>query len=174
MDVEVRPATTSDVPALSALAKRSWFDAFGASVPPDEADAELDATRSEAYFGDALTCHTILVAEANGVLLGYVQFGEVNIQELEVRPGDQELQRLYVETAEQGRGVGRALMEAALRHPRLADAPRVYLQVWDENERAVRMYERSGFRTVGHTRFTIGSGEVVEDLVMLLDRSTAH
>ena len=56
----------------------------------------------------------------------------------------------------------------------IAEATRVYLQVWDRNERAVRMYERSGFRAVGRTRFTIGSGEVVEDLVMLLDRDTAN
>ena len=56
----------------------------------------------------------------------------------------------------------------------IAEATRVYLQGWDRNERAVRMYERAGFRTVGRTRFTIGSGEVVEDLVMLLDRDTAN
>jgi|SRR5581483_4341830 len=174
MDVEVRPANAGDLPALSALAKRSWFDAFGHSVSPEEAEAELEATRSEEYFGDALTRDSILIAEVNGRLLGYVQFGDVSIEEAEARPGDQELHRLYVETAEHGRGVGRALVDAALHHPRLAGASRIYLQVWERNDRAVRMYRRAGFRTVGRTRFTIGAGEVVEDLVMLLDQDTAH
>src|SRR5581483_8696186 len=117
--------------------KRSWFDAFGHSVSPEEAEAELEATRSEEYFGDALTRDSILVAEVNGRLLGYVQFGDVSIEEVEARPGDQELHRLYVETAEHGRGVGRALVDAALHHPRLAGASRIYLQVWERNDRAV-------------------------------------
>ena len=42
----------------------------------------------------------------------------------------------------------------------------------DRNERAVGLYERLGFRTIGTTRFTIGAGEVAEDLLMVLDKST--
>jgi ribosomal protein S18 acetylase RimI-like enzyme len=62
-------------------------------------------------------------------------------------------------------------MRAALRHPRLATAGRVYLQVWETNERAMRLYESLGSRAVGTTTFTLGSGTVGQDLVMLLDRS---
>jgi diamine N-acetyltransferase len=169
----IRPATPSDVPALSDLAKRTWSDAFGYSVTPDEEAVELDETRSEAYFAGALRRSTILVAEADGVLLGYVQFGDVDIREVDARSGDQELHRIYVETELHGRGLGRSLMNTALQHPRLASASRIFLQVWERNERAVRLYESLGFRTVGTTTFTIGSGEVAEDLVMVLDRDRA-
>jgi ribosomal protein S18 acetylase RimI-like enzyme len=103
------------------------------------------------------------------VLLGYVQFGDVGIPEVEPEPGDEGLQRLYVETALQGRGLGRSLLEAALRHPRLTEAKRIFLQVWEENERAVRLYESFGFRRAGTTTFAIGA-EVMEDLVMVLER----
>ena len=77
-----------------------------------------------------------------------------------------------VETELQGRGIGRKLMEAALRHPRLAGARRIFLQVWEENERALRLYEHLGFERLGTTRFTVGT-EVMEDLVMVLDRRDA-
>jgi ribosomal protein S18 acetylase RimI-like enzyme len=110
--------------------------------------------------------NTILVAEANGELRGYVQFGDVDIAEVDVRPGDQELQRLYVDAGLHGTGVGRRLLEEALRHPRLATARRIYLQAWDQNERALRLYESVGFRIVGTTRFILGTEEV-EDLVMM-------
>lgn len=106
--------------------------------------------------------------------MGYVQFGDVDIPEVEVQPGDQELHRIYVETAMHGQGLGRQLMDAALGHPRLADAPRIYLTVWEQNERAVRLYESLGFENVGTTTVTIGSTEVGQDLVMLLDRSDAR
>jgi ribosomal protein S18 acetylase RimI-like enzyme len=100
--------------------------------------------------------------------VGYVQFGDVGIPEVEVRPGDRGLQRLYVETALQGRGLGRRLLEAGLRHPRLAEAERIFLQVWDRNERAVRLYESFGFRKTGTTTFKVG-GEVMQDVVMVLE-----
>ncbi len=168
----IRPATFSDVPALSELARRTWSDAFGEGVSPDDEALELDESRSEIYFAKTLREKTILVAEEDGALLGYVQFGNVAIREVQVQPGDQGLERLYVETAVQGRGLGRRLMDAALQHPRLAEARRIFLQVWDQNEPAVRLYESLGFHKVGTTTFAVGS-RVMEDLVMLLDRSDA-
>jgi ribosomal protein S18 acetylase RimI-like enzyme len=171
MRVNLRPAEEADVPELSALAKRTWADAFGSSVSTEDLAAELENTRSEEYFRAALAADTILVAELDGDLVGYVQFGDVTIPEVEVRPGDQGLRRVYVETDRHGRGIGRALMNAALAHPRLAAARRIYLAVWEKNANAIGLYESLGFRTVGTTRFTIGSGEVAEDLVMLLERT---
>ena len=159
--IAVRPARPNDVPAIAALARRSWLDEFGDSVPP-EAAAEEAASRSEAYFASALATDTILVADDGGAIAGFAQFD------------DAELHRLYVETALQGRGIGRALLEAALEHPRLAGAERVVLQVWEQNERAVRLYESAGFRRAGTRSFTIGSGEQVEDLVLVLDRETGR
>jgi hypothetical protein len=69
----IRPATPNDVPALSVLAKRTWCEAFGSSVSLDQAAAELEETRSEAYFTRALREQTILVAEKNDALVGYVR-----------------------------------------------------------------------------------------------------
>jgi diamine N-acetyltransferase len=166
----IRPAQLTDVPALADLAKRTWSDAFGSSVSPEEETAELEKTRSETYFADALQRDTILVAGSDEKLLGYVQFGDVDTPGVEVRPGDQELHRVYVETALHRQGVGRRLMNSALEHPRLAGAGRIYLTVWEKNERAISLYESLGFRRVGTTTVTIGAGEVAEDLVMLLDR----
>jgi diamine N-acetyltransferase len=164
----VRPVTEADLPALADLARRTWLDAFGDSVSEDEAAAYADATRSEDYFRSALRADTVLVAEAEGELVGYVKFGDVKIPEVEAEPGDVGLHRVYVETALQARGVGRELVKAALSHPRLRAAPRVYLEVWEENRAAVRLYESFGFRPAGTTRVTIGSKEIGEDLVMVL------
>jgi ribosomal protein S18 acetylase RimI-like enzyme len=170
MEVTIRPATRDDVHPLSELAQRTWAEAFGGDVAAADVAVEVERTRSEEYFRTALHERTILVAEAGGVLVGYVQFGNVEIAEVDVRPGDQGLQRLYVDRAFQGRGLGRRLLEAALVHPRLAVARRVYLTVWEENEPALRLYRSAGFTPVGTTAFRIGDGPLVEDLVLVLER----
>lgn len=168
--MRIRPVTEADLPPLADLARRTWLDAFGDSVSADDAAAEAEDTRSEEYFRAALRTDTILVAEADGQLVGYVKFGEVEIPEVDAEPGDGGLHRVYLETAQHGRGIGRELVHAALSHPRLQAAPRVYLQVWEENRTAAGLYESLGFRTVGTTRVTIGTNEVGEDLVMVLER----
>jgi ribosomal protein S18 acetylase RimI-like enzyme len=167
----IRPARASDVPALSELAKRTWADAFGEPLSPEDLATELDTSRSDAYFINALEETTILVAEEGGALIGYVQFGDVKLPEVAVRPGDQGLRRLYVDAAMQGRGVGRRLMDAALAHPRLASARRIFLTVWERNKPAMHMYGSFGFKTVGTTRVTIADKDVGEDLVMVLDKT---
>ena len=173
-EVAIRPAEAADVPSLSALAKRTWADAFGFSVSPAEQAAELEAKRSVDYFRVALDTDTILVGQLGDGLVGYVQFGDVDIPEVETEPGDQELRRVYVETELQRHGIGRQLMNAALAHPRLQDAARVFLQVWEKNENAVGLYESLGFHKVGTTRFTIGRGDVLEDLVLVLDKPASR
>ena len=148
---------TADIPALAALAARTWSDAFGSGVSAEDEAAELAEGRSEAFFAATRSERTTLVAEVDGELVGYVQFGDAN------------LHRLYVEATLQGRGLGRRLLHAALEHPRLARASRVFLTVWEENERAVRLYESAGFERVGTARFAIGSEEM-EDLVLVRRR----
>jgi hypothetical protein len=98
VDETIRPADADDVPALAELASRTWSDAFGDSVAPEELAVELEEKRSPAYFDAVLRTDTILVAESNSALIGYVQFGDVNISELEPLPGEQELHRVYVAT----------------------------------------------------------------------------
>jgi ribosomal protein S18 acetylase RimI-like enzyme len=168
--VRIRPVTEADLPALAELAKRTWLEAFGHSVGAEDAAAEAEDRRSEEYFRRTLRTDTILVAEADGRLVGYVKFGDVEIPEVDAEPGAGGLHRVYVETALHSRGIGRQLMQAALSHPRLKAAHRVYLQVWEENRAAVGLYESLGFRTVGTTHVTIGTDEVGEDLVMVLER----
>jgi ribosomal protein S18 acetylase RimI-like enzyme len=155
--VIIRPAREEDVPALADLARRTWLDAFGDSLAPEDAEAAADETRSEERFRRALGERTILVAEDDGALVGYAELG------------DDTLHRLYIETAHQGRGIGRTLLDAALAHPRLAAAPRVSLQVWEKNPRAIRLYESVGFRRSGTAQFEL-AGETVEDLVYVLER----
>jgi ribosomal protein S18 acetylase RimI-like enzyme len=154
----IRELEPADLPALAALAARTWSDAFGASVSPEDDAKELANRRSEAFFAATSDERTTLVAEVGGELVSYVQLSEGR------------LHRLYVETALQGQGLGRQLLDAALGHPRVAAATEVVLQVWEKNERAVRLYESVGFERVGTTRFTVGAAEL-EDLLMIRRRS---
>jgi ribosomal protein S18 acetylase RimI-like enzyme len=56
------------------------------------------------------------------------------------------IQNVGITPAHRGRGVGTALIQAALFGFRQVGLPRAYLEVTAQNEGAVRLYKRLGFR----------------------------
>lgn len=166
--VTVRQAASEDVPALSALARETYVDAFGHSFQASDLAAHLAAHLSPAGIARMVADDHVLVAEADRRLVGYVQFGPAYPPLSGASDADVELRRLYVHPDFQNRGVGSQLMDAALAHPAVAGAPRVYLDVWVHNPGARRFYERYGFRVIGERSFHIESGaETSPDWIML-------
>ena len=56
------------------------------------------------------------------------------------------VQRLAVHPRAQTAGLGLALLQDGLRWMRLRGARSAYVNTQDDNERALRLYERAGFR----------------------------
>lgn len=167
----VRPVLANEIAALSELASRTYAEAFGASMPAADLAAQLKTTRSEAYFRPALRNDTVLVADVEGSIAGYVQLSDLRIPIEDASDADQELFALYVSGERQGQGIGKAMMKAALAHNRFVRARRIYLDVWDANERAIRLYTRYGFRPAGRRNFVVDGRVVGSDLVMVLQRT---
>lgn len=166
LEITIEPIQTAELAELADLAARTFVDAFGDSMEPDDLKQSLAEDRSVAYFTRALKECTILVAKRDNTIVGYVQYGPVKMEGANATKADRELGRLYVDTALQGNGIGRQLMDEALGDPEMKHAPRVFLQVWEENYRALAMYEGYGFRKCGVTTFEI-AGKPAQDLIMV-------
>jgi GNAT superfamily N-acetyltransferase len=143
-DVVIRRALVDDAAALAKLHIDCWDDAYTGLVPQrilDERRAILDE-RVE-HWRDILSGdHHNLVAEVDGGLEGFAAAGPGRDNDL----GDDidlELYALYVRAAWWGTGLGYLLFEASV-GDRAA-----YLWVLAENPRAIRFYERQGFRFDG-------------------------
>lgn len=85
-----------------------------------------------------------------GQVIGFVGFGAYRDETL---PEHGEVFSIYVLKEYQGQGVGYELMNAAL--GRLADDPKIAVWVLEGNDKAIRFYERYGFRLDG------GSAEIM-------------
>ena len=119
---------------------RDWW---GYSGPPDETFRRNVAELIEDPLTDFL-----LVAESEGdEAVGVVQLR----YRLGVwRDGDDAwLEDVYVRGDAQGKGLGRALTEAAVEHARRRGAKRIQLDVEEENGTARAVYEKAGFGVKG-------------------------
>jgi ribosomal protein S18 acetylase RimI-like enzyme len=174
-DVFIRPARTDDVALLSALARRTYADGFAASLGPSDLAAHLCDNLSDATFAGAMDDgDTVLVAELEAGFVGFVQFGAARMKLAEPLPLAGEIRRLYVLADLQDKGIGSRLMDAALDHPRLKAAEAVYLDVWERNDRARRLYERYGFVVIGAHHPAYASGPAPDaDLIMVRRRRSA-
>jgi ribosomal protein S18 acetylase RimI-like enzyme len=157
----IRPAMPADRDRLRNLAISTYVAAFGAGFEPSDLAAHLKQKLSPNRVAEYLDRDAVLIAESTTVLLGYVQFGEADL------PGWFAIRRLYVTPSSQDQGLGSALMRAALADPRMQAAEQITLEVWEQNIRARKFYERFGFREIGRRPFVVASGRVTGyDLIM--------
>ncbi|KAM0301483.1 hypothetical protein ACHAPM_005712 [Fusarium culmorum] len=159
--VSVCPATLSDVSAITELGARVFSITFGHSVEPHELAAFLE----ESYTEEAITSDindpnkdVIVATNSDHKFLGFAYLtrgsSEPCVEDLEKTV---ELQRIYVDPDSHGAGVGKALEKAIERMARDQGFKNLWLGVWEENPRAIKAYEKWGYKQVGDHDFTIGS-----------------
>ncbi len=182
MDTSPRPATAAPIRAavpadaerLSAFMARTFVDTYGAENTPEDMTRYVGATFSPALQARELADPgaVVLVAEAAGSpeLAAYAHLagGPAPAAVMAFAgsgPAPVELKRFYVDQSWHGRGLAGALMDAVLGEARARGAGAVWLGVWQRNPRAVRFYEKCGFRRVGEATFVLGS-DVQHDWIM--------
>ena len=171
MSVAVRVAGPQDAAALHEVAAIT----FGLACPPGTEQQEIDAFisehLSEARFADYLGdgSRRLLLAEDGGRAVGYTMlvFGD---------PGDPavaasvtgrptvELSKVYLLPGLHGSGASSQLIAATMELARERGVASVWLGVNQQNLRANRFYEKSGFVRVGMKTFRVGS-ETHDDFV---------
>lgn len=138
---------------------RCWQEAYAGLVSAEYLRRfTLDKSTETAF----LWCDRHLIAKDGDRVIGFLCFGDRG----EEAPGVGEIFALYVLPAYWGKGVSQKLMDAGL--SALRAYPKIALWVLKENARAIRFYEKCGFRKTGEQMYspTIDATEIR----MLLER----
>lgn len=172
MSHAIRRATADDAGALAALAAVTFPLACPPSTSPEDIAAHLAGTLGESHFRGYLTDPdtTILVLDSEGTLNGYSLLVNRPTADPDVAAAltllpSVELSKCYVHLEHHGLGAAAELMQASLRAAAGAGGAGIWLGVNSQNARAVRFYEKSGFRKVGTKTFRLGTA-VEHDFVM--------
>ena len=140
--VTIRPARIEDAPDIHALRVLEGVRENILALPSERVSDTEEFIRS--------TKEHLMVAEVDGRVVGMAGLVIPAMARQRHTAGV----GIMVHTDYQGRGIGRALMEALLD---IADnwlmLKRVELSVFTDNERAVRLYESLGFVVEGTKRY---------------------
>ncbi|THG30968.1 GNAT family N-acetyltransferase [Naasia lichenicola] len=168
MTLQVREAGASDAPLLADVAAATFPLACPPGTAPESIAAfiadHLSVSRFDAYLADderMLLLVEEVIRPGESLALGYAMLVFTDPTDAEVaaavanRP-TVELSKFYVLPDRHGGGVAAPLMAAVLAAATRGPAESVWLGVNQQNGRARRFYEKSGFRVVGTKHFMVG------------------
>lgn len=159
----IRLATPDDAPALTVAGRDFFRDTFGSANRPEDMEAYLASAFSESRQRAELAepgARVLLAIGRGGEIVGYAHLRlgaspPASSAAPSGRPA--EIARLYADRRWHGRGLGAALMDAAVATARQWGAALLWLGVWEENPRAIAFYAKHGFVDVGGQEFLLGS-----------------
>ncbi|MEL0638570.1 GNAT family N-acetyltransferase [Marinomonas sp. TI.3.20] len=140
----IREATKDDCIKLAVLSIKVWLDTYAKDGIKDQYAQYVLSTFTQSYFFELLNASQfrLLVSEENQALQGYVL---LNLESSYETPHSGfEVEKLYVDNAFKGSGLGRNLLsEVESRFGK-----KYWLYTWVENE-SNGFYEHLGFKKVG-------------------------
>ncbi|KAJ6439469.1 protease synthase and sporulation negative regulatory protein PAI 1 [Purpureocillium lavendulum] len=171
----IRRGGPEDMDAVADIGSRVFSATFGHSVT----EQQLQNYLTEAYSQPAIAADfsdpnkTIIVATAAGAaatgspVVGFAQLTQGSSEPcVENLPATIELQRLYVDSAFHGNGVGKVLMQEAERIALDKGFKNMWLGVWEENHKAQAVYRKLGYEKVGKHDFDVG-GDIQTDEILV-------
>ncbi|KAI8991267.1 acyl-CoA N-acyltransferase [Mycotypha africana] len=159
--VTVKPVDATYAQIICDLGKRTFRDTYSASSTPQK---DLEVCMNENYNYDIQrkelsdpAMHSFIAFDEHGTAIGFAQLRQRKDNYDFI--GDKEaveLQRIYVDKEFTGKGVGKALLSAALEKAKELGKRTIWLGVWEHNFKAMAFYESFGFYKAGRHIFKVG------------------
>ena len=153
-------AVPADAALLAAVARRTFFDAYGGSDPSPDLQVHMDRHFGEpqqaAELADVATT-TLLLEDDHGNAIGYALLGEDPVPPCVTGPAPLQIRRFYVDQAWKGKGVAQQLMVAVDAEARRRERRTLWLLAWFRNFRAHAFYRKCGFVEVGTAPYLFGN-----------------
>jgi phosphinothricin acetyltransferase len=163
--VTVRPMRAGDAKAVLAI--------FQAGIDGGNASFEPAAPSWAAFDAAKLPEHRFVAVDDTDTVYGWVAVSSVSARA--VYAGVVE-HSVYVDPAAQGRGVGRALLQALIASTEAAGIWTIQSGVFPENTASLNLHTACGFRVVG-VRERIGRHAAQDDRwrdVVFIERRSPH
>ncbi|WP_374950669.1 GNAT family N-acetyltransferase [Mucilaginibacter sp.] len=168
--MEIVPVTLADAPLLLSLSHQTFFDAFAHLNNADDMEAYTGKafvlSRFEEEISNRDSC--FYFARVDGEIAGYIKLN-FNAAQTELQdPAALEVERIYVLQSQQGKQIGKRLLNFAIDEALRQSLTFVWLGVWEHNTKAIKFYESKGFTIFGNHPFMLGSDRQT-DLLMRLE-----
>ncbi len=161
MALIVKTVNPGAIPVIQQLVNITWPATYGSILSPGQLDYMLQLIYSDQALQDQFTRgHHFIICYDDGQPVGFASFGI-----LEEMTDVVKLHKLYVLPNQQGKGIGRLLIEQVKQE--IEPLRRLQLNV-NRHNKALHFYTRSGFNILREEDINIGHGYFMNDYIMEL------
>ena len=151
-NMEIRDAVAEDIEAIAKVYLASLLTAYAEIATEDYLSTRnLSDCISQWTYNIHDDSVTVVVAESNGVIEGVASFGMARDADVD-RNRTAELQAIYVSPDRWASGVGRRICAQVMGRIYSGRFSSILLWVLSDNARAIRFYERAGFKSDGTSK----------------------
>jgi len=159
-NISIRHSIPADARLISVLATTTFYEAY---CEQDESDnlagyisQSFDVHKIESELADPSVIFLLIYRSNKAV--GYAKLDKESTLDCIAGPAPIELKRIYILERVYGKGFGARLLEYCIDLAKNLGFETIWLQVWEENPRAQRFYQKYGFKQCG--KIDIPYGEV--------------
>lgn len=170
MRIRIITADPSHAATISVIGKQSFRHAFGHLFKSKD---ELNDYLNYAYRPEKIAAgirkrnNVFFLAFIEGVPVGFAKVKRYSLNDQFESVAQMELQKIYVLPYYHGSGAGAALMEEVIGLANELKPDLIWLDTYIGNTKAIRFYEKHGFKKSGKHYFTIGTQTFQYDLMSL-------
>lgn len=167
----VKKVGPESIPQVQELATITWEVAYASILPTAQVSYMLDLFYSTAALQKQMEQgHQFILAVDNDEMIGFASYApktdSLNEQK-EVPAGVYRLHKIYIDPNQQGKGIGKMLLDFIINDIKPKGATDLELNV-NRNNKALQFYQKSGFVIIKEEDIAIGNGYFMNDYVMNL------
>lgn len=140
MNITIRKMHYEDTKQVQNIAKTTWNATYEGIIPLEVQNNFLSLNYSDESMKQRIERSIVYVAEVEGKVVGFANYSKVR------DGGKVELAAIYLYPEFQGRGIGTALLQQAVKE--LEGIKEVYINVEKDNKIGMNFYEAKGFEIV--------------------------
>jgi ribosomal protein S18 acetylase RimI-like enzyme len=155
--IHLETAAKADAALITNMSRETFYDTYAEFNTKEDMDKFL----SEQFSHEKLIAdlkqegHVFLLAHDDDQPAGYI-FLKDEMHPHIPNENTAEISRLYVKKSFIGKGIGKALMQAAVSHALANNKTFIWLGVWEHNLRAIGFYQSFGFEKFTEQTFLLG------------------
>jgi len=169
-EITIRKATKNDIGTLQHIGRETFIETFGSMNSAEDMKNYINKEFSTEKLTTLLEDENarFYVALCEEAVIGYLKVNWGDSQtEIKEQQGF-EIERIYVLKEFHRKKVAQLLYKQAIEAAQEKKAAYVWLGVWEENARAIRFYEKNGFKAFDKHIFKLGNDEQT-DIMMKLE-----
>lgn len=161
MTINIKKCTLEDLSRLQEISYETFNETFKEQNSPENMEAYLEKAFNRKQLETELSQRSsqFYFVEIDGETAGYLKVNTDEAQTEEMGDEALEIERIYIRSPFQKQGLGKYLFNKALEVAMKQNKKKIWLGVWEKNEKAIAFYKKMGFVQTGAHSFYMGDEE---------------